>query len=68
LISCLGGDDFDHDQKLGPHEPGNYTEHKNVPRGAEVTLTRELRFLSSNWDFALDVDYHVFLGARAANQ
>src|SRR6185369_8196087 len=23
VISCLGGDDFDHDQKLGPHEPGN---------------------------------------------
>jgi hypothetical protein len=67
LISCLGGDDFDHDQKLGPREPGNDTEHKNGPRGAEVTLTRELRFLPSNWDFARDVDYHVFLGARAAN-
>jgi hypothetical protein len=53
---------------LGPHEPGNDAEHKNGPRGAEVTLTRELRFLPSNWDFALDVDYHVFLGARAANQ
>src|SRR5262249_43530036 len=61
-ISFLGGDDFDHDQKLGPHEPGNDTEHKNGPRGAEVTLTRELRFLPSNWAFARDVDYHVFLG------
>jgi hypothetical protein len=67
LISCLGGDDSDRDQKLGPHEPGNDTEHQNGPRGAEVMLTRELRFLPSNWDFALDVDDQVFLGARAAN-
>jgi hypothetical protein len=39
----------------GPHDPGNDTVHKNGPRGGEVTLTRELRFLPSNWDFALDV-------------
>src|SRR3954462_9811024 len=56
-VSCLGGDDSDHDKKRRPHEPGNDTEHKNGPRGAEVTLTRELRFLPSNWDFARDVDY-----------
>src|SRR4051812_44099398 len=60
-MSCPGGDDFDHDQKRGPHEPGNDTEHKTGPRGAGVTPTRELRFLPSNWAFARDVDDHVFL-------
>src|SRR5262245_21331210 len=39
FIPCLGGDNFDHDQKLGPHEPGNDTEEKNGLH-AEVTLTR----------------------------
>src|SRR6516225_11191960 len=47
-FSCLGGDDFDHDQKLGPHEPGNDTEHKNGPRGAEVTLTGRPRRCSAS--------------------
>jgi len=51
LISCLGGDDFDHDQKLSPHGPGNGTEHKNGPRGAEVTFTRKRIVLAPSLDF-----------------
>src|SRR5262245_10936615 len=32
VISCLGGDDFDQDQNLGPREPGDDTEQKNEQR------------------------------------
>src|SRR5581483_7538836 len=38
------------------------TRSINGPRGAGVTLTRELRFLPSSWAFARDVDYCVFQG------
>src|SRR3954469_14365770 len=33
LISCLGGDDFDHDRKLGLYEPGDEAAHAANPAG-----------------------------------